>query len=62
MAISGVNTAAAATKPEAIMDVQLGHMEPARAPEAAEQHLISMENVKLARDVTVRCMQSAPGA
>ncbi|CAL8466253.1 g5789 [Coccomyxa elongata] len=49
---AGVNTAAAATKPEAIMDARLGHMEPARAPEAAEQHLISMGNVKLARDVT----------
>ncbi len=61
MAIVGVNTAASATKPEAIMGARQGHMEPARAPEAAEQDLISMGNVKLARDVTVRCMQSASG-
>ncbi len=55
MAAVGVNTAAAPTAPNANVNAQQGHNEPARVPEAAEQHLISMENVKMARDVTVRC-------
>ncbi len=46
---------AAATQPEHIADAPKNDMASApRVPESAEQHLISMENIKLARDVTVR--------
>lgn len=43
----------AASAPEPVPHAPAGDMAPPKAPELAEQHLISMDNVKMARDVTV---------
>ena len=50
----GAGGPAAASQPALIADAPRNEMATARAPESVEQHLISMENVKMARDVTVR--------